>query len=73
MEVYRESARMTAKLIHDKGTEDTEELINRRCPCAAEPQPNPYIRSDFTEGNEGNEGPGRKLWLFVSFCKISWF
>jgi hypothetical protein len=31
---------------------------------------------DFTEGNEGNEGPGQKLRLFVSFvtfCKNSEF
>jgi hypothetical protein len=44
------------------------------CPSAAEPQPNPYIHSDFTEGNEGNEGPGQKLRLFVvfvTFCKNS--
>ena len=47
------------------------ETTNR--PSAAEPQPNPYLHADFTEGNEGNEGPGKKLRLFVSFvtfCKI---
>jgi hypothetical protein len=48
----------------------------RGTPGAAELQPNPYIRSDFTEGNEGNEESGQKLRLFVSlvtFCKISEF
>ena len=43
---------------------------------AAEPQPNPSIRSDLTEGNDGNEEPGQKLRLFVSFvtfCKNSEF
>jgi len=46
-------------------------FIGKPARFLAEPQPNPYIGSEFTEGNEG---PGRKLRLFVSFvtfCKNS--
>jgi hypothetical protein len=34
---------------------------------SAWPQP---VHSDFTEGNEGNEGPGSQLRLFVSFVEF---
>jgi hypothetical protein len=54
-----------------EGAKEAEEFFPADGHSAAEPQPTPYIRSDFTEGNEGNEGPRYKLRLFVTFCKNS--